>query len=117
MLPEGPRSRCDIAYLHLLVRAKAIFDVGKVHPGQSYTCRPLFELVDIMVKHLEYPTSDNRDEKDLFDGDREQEEKFRAFRHSMGDVLKDCCEVIGVTECLTKSFILIQQWGQRYGSQ
>ena len=75
------------------------------------------KLVDIMVKHLEYPTSDNRDEKDLFDGDREQEEKFRAFRHSMGDVLKDCCEVIGVTECLTKSFILIQQWGQRYGSQ
>ena len=75
------------------------------------------KLVDIMIKHLEFPTPDNANEKDLFDGDREQEEKFREFRHAMGDVLKDCCEVIGVTECLTKSYDLIQQWGQKYGSQ
>jgi transportin-3 len=75
------------------------------------------KLVDIMIKHLEFPTPDSGDEKDLFDGDREQEEKFREFRHAMGDVLKDCCEVIGVTECLTKSYDLIQQWGQKYGSQ
>ena len=75
------------------------------------------KLVDIMVKHLEFPTLDSGDEKDLFDGDREQEEKFREFRHAMGDVLKDCCEVIGVTECLTKSYNLIQQWGQKYGPQ
>ena len=75
------------------------------------------KLVDIMIKHLEFPIPDNGDEKDLFDGDREQEEKFREFRHAMGDVLKDCCAVIGVTECLSKSNNLIQQWGQKYGSQ
>ena len=75
------------------------------------------KLVDIMIKHLEFPTPDGGNEKDLFEGDREQEEKFREFRHSMGDVLKNCCEVIGVTECLTKSYNLIQQWGQKYGSQ
>ena len=75
------------------------------------------KLVDIMIKHLEFPTPDSGNEKDLFDGDREQEEKFREFRHAMGDVLKDCCEVIGVTECLTKSYHSIQQWGQKYGSQ
>ena len=75
------------------------------------------KLVDIMIKHLEFPTPDSGNEKDLFDGDREQEEKFREFRHAMGDVLKDCCEVIGVTECLTKSYDSIQQWGQKYGSQ
>lgn len=74
------------------------------------------KLVDIMIKHLEYPTPDG-DESDLFDGDREQEEKFREFRHAMGDVLKDCCAVIGVTECLGKSYSLIQQWVSRYGSQ
>jgi transportin-3 len=74
-------------------------------------------LVDIMIKHLEFPTPDNGDEADLFDGDREQEEKFREFRHAMGDVLKDCCEVIGITECLMKAYNLIQGWGQRYGSQ
>ncbi|PYI27444.1 mRNA transport regulator [Aspergillus indologenus CBS 114.80] len=74
------------------------------------------QLVDIMVKHLEYPGPEEG-ETDLFGGDREQEEKFRHFRHSMGDVLKDCCAVIGVTECLTKAYQLIQQWVSKYASQ
>ncbi|KAI9930223.1 hypothetical protein ASPWEDRAFT_100894 [Aspergillus wentii DTO 134E9] len=74
------------------------------------------QLVDIMVKHLEYPRPEEG-ETDLFGGDRESEEKFRHFRHSMGDVLKDCCSVIGVTECLTKSYQLIQQWVSKYASQ
>ncbi|KAK5445198.1 Nuclear import receptor [Exophiala xenobiotica] len=74
-------------------------------------------LVDVMVKHIEFPTPENGNEKDLFDGDREQEDKFRSFRHNMGDVLKDCCEVIGVTQCLTKAYALIQAWGQNYASQ
>ena len=74
------------------------------------------KLVDIMIKHLEFPTPDSGDEADLFGGDREQEEKFREFRHAMGDVLKDCCEVIGITECLTKAYTLIQGWGRRYAS-
>ncbi len=74
------------------------------------------KLVDIMIKHLEFPTPENGDKADLFDGDREQEEKFREFRHAMGDVLKDSCEVIGITECLSKSSKLIQGWAQRYAS-
>ncbi|KAL8798578.1 MAG: hypothetical protein Q9182_006552 [Xanthomendoza sp. 2 TL-2023] len=75
------------------------------------------KLVDVMIKHLEYPTPDDGDDTDLFDGDREQEERFREFRHQMGDVLKDCCEVITVTECLGKAFNLIQRWVSTYGSQ
>lgn len=79
---------------------------------------PLFsKLVDIMVKHLEYPTPTLADETDLFDGDREQEERFREFRHAMGDVLKDCSEVIGIEECLMKVSSLIQSWAQRYATQ
>ncbi|KAJ5693440.1 hypothetical protein N7462_002863 [Penicillium macrosclerotiorum] len=74
------------------------------------------QLVDIMVKHLEYPTPEEG-ETDLFGGDREQEEKFRQFRHSMGDVLKDCCSVIGVTDCLGKIYQLIQEWVGKYASQ
>jgi transportin-3 len=73
-------------------------------------------LVDVMIKHLEYPSPDG-DETDLFDGDRDLEEKFREFRHEMGDVLKDCCEVITVTECLDKAFNLIKKWGNTYASQ
>lgn len=75
------------------------------------------KLVDIMIKHLEFPTADGPDESDLFGGDRGQEEKFREFRHAMGDVLKDCCEVITVTECLGKAFNLIQDWVSTYASQ
>lgn len=73
-------------------------------------------LVDIMVGHLQFPKPEN-DSADLFDGDREAEDRFREFRHQMGDVLKDCCEVIGVTECLQKSYVLIEQWVSTYGAQ
>ncbi|KAL4914093.1 armadillo-type protein [Aspergillus aurantiobrunneus] len=74
------------------------------------------KLVNIMIKHLEYPRPEDG-ESDLFGGDREQEEKFRQFRHSMGDVLKDCCVVIGVTECLSKAYQVIQHWISQYASQ
>lgn len=73
------------------------------------------KLVDIMVEHLEFPKPESGNE-DVFEGDRTQEEKFREFRHKMGDVLKDCCEVIGVTECLQKSYALIEKWVQDYGA-
>jgi transportin-3 len=75
------------------------------------------KLVDVMIGHLEYPKPENGNENDLFEGDREQEEKFREFRHQMGDVLKDCCEVIGVTECLQKPYDLINNWVNTYGNQ
>jgi len=75
------------------------------------------KLVDVMIGHLEFPVSESGNEKDLFDGDREAEDKFREFRHAMGDVLKDCCEVIGVSQCLEKSYILIEQWVSKHGSQ
>jgi transportin-3 len=70
------------------------------------------KLVDIMMEHLQYPSPDVRGDAtgDLFDGDREAEEKFREFRHHMGDVLKDCCEMMGVTDCLTKVLDRIKAW-------
>lgn len=75
------------------------------------------KLVDVMVGHLEYPKPEGANDADLFDGDREAEDKFREFRHAMGDVLKDCCEVIGVTECLQKSYVLIERWVSQHGQQ
>ncbi len=73
------------------------------------------KLVDVMLKQLEYPTPDSN-QTDLFDGDREAEEKFREFRHHMGDVLKDCCEIMGVTECLSKVLVCIKAWMASYAS-
>lgn len=75
------------------------------------------KLVDVLLKHLQYPESEGGNELDLFDGDREQEEKFREFRHQMGDTLKDSCEVLGVADCLTKMLQAIKLWMQKYASQ
>lgn len=75
------------------------------------------KLVDIFLSRLEYPQPESGIEQDLFDGDREAEEKFREFRHHMGDTLKDACEVMGVTECLNKVLGAIKLWTQKYASQ
>lgn len=75
------------------------------------------KLVDVILKHLQYPESESGNELDLFDGDREEEEKFREFRHQMGDTMKDCCEVLGVSDCLTKCLDAIKLWMHKYGSQ
>jgi transportin-3 len=75
------------------------------------------KLVEVLMKLLEYPESETGNELDLFDGDREQEEKFREFRHHMGDTLKDCCEVMGTPACLGKVLDAIKLWMQKYGSQ
>lgn len=64
------------------------------------------ELVAVVIGHLQYPLVEN--EEDLFDGDREQEDKFREFRYEMGDVLKDCCAVLGPQKALNVPFQQIQ---------
>ncbi|KAK8090951.1 hypothetical protein PG994_000456 [Apiospora phragmitis] len=76
------------------------------------------KLVDSLLKHLQYPDSeDGRDAnaRELFGNDLVAEEKFREFRHHMGDTLKDACEVMGVTDCLTKVLDAIRIWTQKYG--
>lgn len=56
------------------------------------------QLIGILITHLRYPIANNSG--DAFNGDREAEEKFKSFRHEMGDVLKDCCRVVGSTRAL-----------------
>ncbi|KAL9100293.1 MAG: hypothetical protein Q9163_004311 [Psora crenata] len=96
---------------------KQMIVLDKYREARAIFAGAFAKLVDVMIKHLQFPGDEGTDEADLFDGDLEQEEKFREFRHQMGDVLKDCCEVISVTECLGKAFALIQQWIATYGSQ
>lgn len=74
-------------------------------------------LVDVILQHLRYPDPESGNELDLFDGDREQEEKFREFRHQMGDTLKDCCEVLGISDSLSKILEAIKLWMSKYASQ
>ena len=67
---------------------------------ESAAVRPQFapvfsHLVDVMLKHLHYPA-------DLDSWSAQERDDFRSFRHVMGDVLKDCCSVVGSQECLAK---------------
>lgn len=64
------------------------------------------QLIEVIIKHLAYPITG--DEHNLFDGDKEQEEKFKDFRYDMGDVLKDCCAVIGPQKALNVPFQRLQ---------
>ena len=96
---------------------KQMITLDKYVQARNQYTNIFVKLVDIMIEHLQFPTPDDQNQIDLFDGDREQEEKFREFRHQMGDVLKDCCEVITVTECLGKSYSLIQQWISTWAPQ
>lgn len=72
-------------------------------------------LVHIIIGHLQYPTSQS--DQDLFSGDKEEEEKFKDFRHEMGDVLKDCCAVIGASKALGLAFqkVVVQLEAQSSG--
>lgn len=65
------------------------------------------ELILVIIKHLAYPIAAN--DNDLFDGDKEQEDKFKDFRYEMGDVLKDCCAVVGAQKALNVPFQQIVQ--------
>lgn len=63
-------------------------------------------LIEVIIKHLAYPVGTN--ENDLFEGDKEQEDKFKEFRYEMGDVLKDCCAVVGPQKALSIPFQHLQ---------
>lgn len=96
---------------------KQMVTVEKYAAARSQLADLFAKLVNVMIQHLEFPTTSGPNELDLFEGDRQQEENFREFRHKMGDVLKDCCEVISVKQCLNKTFDLIQNWITTYASQ
>ena len=96
---------------------KQLLTISKYTQARNSFTDVWSKLVDIMIRHLEFPQPESGNEADLFEGDREQEEKFREFRHQMGDVLKDCCEVITVTECLSKVHELIKSWISMYASR
>lgn len=69
--------------------------------------QPIYlELIHVIIKHLCYPTTG--DDSNLFDNDKEQEDKFKEFRYEMGDVLKDCCAVAGAPKALNVPFQQIQ---------
>lgn len=68
--------------------------------------KPIFiKLIEILINHLKYPTiSDSTNISILFNNNKENEDKFKDFRYEIGDVLKDCCLVVGQYDSLSIPF-------------
>jgi transportin-3 len=74
------------------------------------------KLVDVFLERLRFPMPESGNEQDLFEGDREQEERFRGFRHEIGNTLKDAALVMGPSACLGRIFESVKAWTQKYAS-
>lgn len=85
---------------------KQLLTISKFEQSRAELADAYVELIRIIIGHLTYPIHSD-DSAPLFD-DKEQEEKFKDFRYEMGDVLKDCCAVVGATRALRIPFDQIQ---------
>lgn len=72
--------------------------------------KPIFiKLIEILISHLKYPTTSNSTNiSDLFNNNKENEDKFKDFRYDIGDVLKDCCLVVGQFDSLNIPFMKLK---------
>lgn len=85
---------------------KQIITLPKFDASKQLFAPVYVELIETLIKHLTYPIAND---DNLFDGDREAEDKFKEFRYDIGDVLKDCCAVVGLTKALLIPFDQIQR--------
>lgn len=85
---------------------KQLLTLPRFQDARAALQEPYMELIRVIIRHLTYPI--NADDDNLFGGDKEQEDKFKEFRYEMGDVLKDCCAVVGATRALEVPFQQIQ---------
>ncbi|KAF8168205.1 armadillo-type protein [Crassisporium funariophilum] len=73
--------------------------------GKKSSVSPLFlesykSLMTVIINHLHFPA-------DLTTLTGQEADNFRAFRHVMGDTLKDCCFVLRTETCLLAAYQLI----------
>ncbi|KAJ1974348.1 Nuclear import receptor [Dimargaris xerosporica] len=76
-------------------------------PQSGDLARPLFvplfyNLIDIILTHLHYPS-------DQSDWTATQQDEFSAFRHDMGDVLKDCVVIVGEDQALSRPYEILSK--------
>lgn len=84
--------------------------VLKNFEAQKNLFKPIFvNLMEVLIGHLKYPTTaDTTDLNVLFNNNRENLDKFKDFRYEIGDVLKDCCAIIGAKDALLIPFTKLQ---------
>ena len=79
------------------------YEIGPQSTGLAKH-NPIFEIYAqlqmIIIKHLHFPRDDE-------DQTAQERDEFRMYRHDMGDMLKDCCFVLGAGPCLQRSFEML----------
>lgn len=73
--------------------------------GKRPSVSPLFleayrALMTVVIGHLHFPA-------DIASMSPQEADNFRSFRHVMGDTLKDCCFVLGTSQCLLATYGMI----------
>lgn len=94
---------------------KQMLTLPKFEASRAELLPIYLELILVIIFHLRYPT--NLSDNNLFDGDKEAEDKFKEFRYEMGDVLKDCCAVVGPQRALNVPFQQINDMINLQGGQ
>jgi transportin-3 len=82
----------------------------KINEPEFNNYKPQFfdiyrNLIGIIIDRLHYPEDQN-------DWTSMERDEFSDFRHNMGDVLKDCCMVLGCKESLLVPYTLINNFIQ-----
>jgi transportin-3 len=75
--------------------------IGKQNAVSQVFQQAYAALMQIIILHLHFPP-----ESAELSG--QEADDFRAFRHFMGDTLKDCCYVLGSGICLNKAYEMIK---------
>lgn len=88
---------------------KSMLILNKFHESKKIF-KPIFQkLMEILINHLKYPIiSNSTNISILFNNNKEDEDKFKDFRYEIGDVLKDCCLVIGQYDSLNIPFLKLK---------
>jgi len=84
----------------------------KINEPEYSNYKPQFfviyrNLIGIIINRLHYPEDQN-------EWTSMERDEFSDFRHNMGDVLKDCCMVLGCKESLMVPYTLINNFVQEY---
>lgn len=83
----------------------------KINESEYSRFKPQFydiyrNLIGIIIDRLHYPEDQN-------EWTSMERDEFSDFRHNMGDVLKDCCMVLGCKESLLVPYTLINNFVQQ----
>ncbi|KAJ1928029.1 Nuclear import receptor, partial [Linderina macrospora] len=82
---------------------KVLENTNSCDPGRRMLASVFDTIIDVIIGHLKYPaTYDTGTERGGWSA--KERDEFREFRHTIGDVLKDCVRVVGQAKALQHAY-------------